>query len=360
MKRLKRDPEKFDPIELYAAIGREQGYKLNAIDDHIDFVKRVGDSIKAASDNPALIHGKRIESMFAHVAGGLGYCRFIKQEDTGNVFSDNEELQAPDYRVVLKSGEQFFVEIKNCHFKNPQHHFYIKKNYDQKLQNYAESNGLPLKYAIYYSQWNKWTLLSRDALTEQKTKYVTDFLNSFARSEMLALGDRMISTEPDLILELIADQNKDASISPAGEVRFTIGGVKMYCNGREIRDAREQSIAFYLMRFGRWPERDTEAMYEAEKIVGVRYIFSPEEPNHEHSFSAVGTLSSMISTAYSERTVHEQSVIALDIKAHPDMFAPDIPLAFKGTALPLWQFLIEPNYEAVVRGSSLNLLVPST
>lgn len=357
MKRLKRDPEKFDPLELYAAMGREQGYKLNAGDDHIEFVERVGRSIKAASKNAALIHGKRVEAMFAHVAGGLGNCRFIKQEDAGNVFADNEELQAPDYRMVLKSGEQFFVEVKNCHFENPQHQFYIKKNYDQKLQNYAELNGIPLKYAIYYSRWNKWTLLSREALTEQRTKYVTDFLNSYSRSEMLMLGDRMISTEPDLIFELRADPNKDASINPEGEVRFTIGGVKMYCNGREILDAQEQSIAFYLMRFGRWPERDTEAVYEHDKLVGVRYIFSPEEPNREHSFAAVGMLSSMISTAYSERTVHEQSVMALDIKAHPEIFAPNIPLELKGTALPLWQFLIKPNYDALVRGSGPGQLV---
>lgn len=348
MKRLKRDPEKFDPLELYSAIGREQGYKLNAGNDDLDFVKRVEMSIKAARDNPALIHGKRIEAMFAHVAGGLGNCRLIKQEDAGNVFSDNEELQTPDYRLVLKTGEQFFVEVKNCHFINPRHDFYIKKNYDQKLQNYAELNGIPLKYAIYYSQWNEWTLISRDALTEQKTKYVTDFFNSYARSEMLTLGDRMISTEPDLVFELRAAPDKDASISPQGEVRFTIGGVKMYCNSREILDEKEQSIAFYLMRFGRWSEHETQAVYENEKLVGARFTFSPEEPPTEHSFSSVGMLSSMISNAYSERTVHEKSVIAVDIKAHPELFAPDIPLELKGTALPLWQFLIQPNNALVV------------
>lgn len=349
MKRLKRDPEKFDPIELYAAIGREQGYKLNAGDDHIDFVNRVGKSIKAASENPALIHGKRIEAMFAHVAGGLGKCRLIKQEDAGNVFADNEDLQAPDYRIVLKSGEQFFVEVKNCHFENYRSQFYIKKNYDQKLQNYAELNGIPLKYAIYYSQWNKWTLLSRDALTEQKTKYVTDFLNSYARSEMLTLGDRMISTEPDLTFELRANPDKDASISQEGEVRFIIGGVNMYCNDRKIIDEQEQSIAFYLMRFGNWSQHGPEAVYENDKLVGVRYIFSPEEPPREQIFAAVGMLSSMISTAYGEHTVHQQSVVALDIKAHPDLFAPNIPLELKGTALPLWQFLIQPNDAAVIR-----------
>lgn len=352
MKRLKRDPEKFDPIELYAAMGREQGYKLNAGDDHTDFVERVGRSIKAASENSALVHGKRIEAMFAHVAGGLGECAFIKQEDSGNMFADNEEIQAPDYLLVLKNGQKFFVEVKNCHFESPQHQFYIKKNYDKKLQNYAALNGIALKYAIYYSRWNKWTLVSRDALTEQRTKYATDFVNSYARSEMLTLGDRMIATEPDLVFELRADPNKDASISPEGEVRFTIGGVNMYCNGREIVNAQEQSIAFYLMRFGRWPERDTEAVLKDGKVFGIRYIFSPEEINREHSFAVVDMLSSMISAAYSERTVHEQSVIALDIKAHPEIFAPDIPLELKGTALPLWQFLVKPSFDPVFRGSA--------
>ena len=85
LKRLNRNPEKFEPLELYDAIGRNLGYKLNVAQNRADFIKRIDESIKAASENSALIHGKRVEAMFAHVAGGLGQCAFIKQEDAGDV-----------------------------------------------------------------------------------------------------------------------------------------------------------------------------------------------------------------------------------------------------------------------------------
>jgi len=349
LKRLNRNPEKFEPLELYDAIGRNLGYKLNVAQNRADFIKRIDESIKAASENSALIHGKRVEAMFAHVAGGLGQCAFIKQEDAGDVFADNDQLQAPDYRIVLKSGEQFFVEVKNSHYANPNYLYPISKDYDAKLQAYAKLNRIPLKYAIYHSKWNKWTLLSRDSFIEQKKRYVTDLVNALARNEMLTLDDRMISTEPDLIFELRADPSKEVSLSPEGYAQFTIGDVKMYCNRREITNAQEKSIAFYLMRFGDWPEGDIEAVYVDNKFVGVKHTFSPENFERSETFSLIGTLSSMISAAYSERTVQEKDVVALGIKEHPEIFAPEIPLDYKGVALPLWQFLVQPNPEPIVR-----------
>ena len=349
MKRIKRNPEKFEPIELYAALARDQGYNLNAPAHQTDFIVRVDRSIKAAADNPALVHGKRVEAMFAHVAGGLGSCALIKQEDTGNVFAEDDELQAPDYKIILKSGEQFFVEVKNCHFDKPTYLYLIAKEYDGKLQKYAELHRTPLKYAIFYSRWNKWALLPRDSFTEQANRYVTDMVNSLARSEMLTLGDRMIGTKPDLVFELRADPRKEATLSQEGQAKFTIGDVRMYCDGMLITDAKEKSIAFYLMRFGDWIEGDTEGVFENEQLVGVRYVFNPQSFDSSQGFSVIGTLSSMISSAYSELTVHENKVIALDIRQNPEIFAPEIPLDLKGTALPLWQFLIQPNTDPIER-----------
>lgn len=349
MKRIKRNPEKFEPIELYAALARDQGYVLNAPAHQTDFIDRVDRSIKAAADNSALIHGKRVEAMFAHVAGGLGSCALIKQEDSGNVFAENEELQAPDYKIILKSGEQFFVEVKNCHFDKPTYLYPIAKEYDGKLQKYAELHRTPLKYAIFYSRWNKWTLLPRDSLTNQKNRYVTDMVNSLARNEMLSLGDRMIGTKPDLVFELRADPRKDVTLNQNGRAHFAMGDVRMYCDGRMITDAKEKSIAFYLMRFGDWIEGDTEGVFEDNRLVGVRYAFNPHSFDRTQGFSVIGTLSSMISSAYSELTIHENKVIALDIKQNPEIFAPEIPLDLKGTILPLWQFLIQPNANPIER-----------
>ena len=114
MKRIKRNPEKFEVIDLFTALGREHGYKLSVKEDVEDFIDRIGSSLKASQENPNLLHGKRVESLFAHVAGALGNCRLIKQEDSGEAFTTENNIQAPDYKVVLNDGSQYFIEVKNC------------------------------------------------------------------------------------------------------------------------------------------------------------------------------------------------------------------------------------------------------
>ena len=216
MKRVKRNPEKFEVIDLFTAMGREHGYKLTVEEDAKDFIERIGKSLKASKANPNLLSGKRVESLFAPVAGALGNCSLIKQEDSGEVFSTEQNIQAPDYKVILKDGSQYFIEVKNCHFSNLKSFYPFNKTYIEKLENYADLHATPLLFAVYFSHQNKWTLLSKSSLIEQKNRYVTDFLNSISQNEMSLLGDRTIGTEPDLIVELIADASKDKSISGKG------------------------------------------------------------------------------------------------------------------------------------------------
>ena len=116
MKRVKRNPEKFEVIDLFTAMGREHGYKLSVDGDADDFIKRIGDSLNASKENPNILYGKRVESLFAHVAGALGNCKLIKQEDSGDAFSIEENIQAPDYKVILKDGSQYFIEVKKLPF----------------------------------------------------------------------------------------------------------------------------------------------------------------------------------------------------------------------------------------------------
>lgn len=258
VKRIKRNPEKFEVIDLFTAMGREYGYKLAVDEDADDFIKRIGSSLKASKENPNILYGKRVESLFAHVAGALGNCKLIKQEDSGEAFSIDQNIQAPDYKVILKDGSQYFVEVKNCHFPNIKSPYPLNKTYISKLENYAELHSIPLLFAIYFSRQNKWFLLPKSSLIEYKTKYVTDFINAMAKNEMALLGDRTIGTEPDLAIELIADPSKDASVDSNGQAKLIIGGVKLYCAGREISDDLEKSIAFYLMRFGNWNEQEAE------------------------------------------------------------------------------------------------------
>ena len=343
MKRIKRNPEKFEVIDLFTAMGREHGYKLAVDEDSDDFIKRIGHSLKASQENPNILYGKRVESLFAHVAGALGNCKLIKQEDSGEAFSTEQNIQAPDYKVILKDGSQYFIEVKNCHFPNIKSPYPFNKTYIEKLENYAELHSTPLLFAIYFSRQNKWFLLPKSSLIEQKNKYVTDFLNAMAKNEMSLLGDRTIGTEPDLTIELIADTSKDASVDSTGQAKFIIGDVKLYSAGREISDNLEKSIAFYLMRFGNWNEQNSEGIYKGEDFKGVRFTYSPDFPPEEQKFSMIGELSSMVSSFCSELTTYERSVIALDTNLEPTVFSVEIPDGYKGNDLPLWQFIMQPN-----------------
>jgi hypothetical protein len=345
LKRIKRNPEKFEVIDLFTALGREHGYKLSVEEDANDFIERIGRSLKASKANPNLLHGKRVESLFAHVAGALGNCRLIKQEDSGEAFATEQDIQAPDYKVILSDGSQYFIEVKNCHFPNIKSPYPFKKDYLKKVENYAELHNTTLLFAVYFSRQNKWFLLRKESLIEQKNRYVTDFISAMAQNEMSLLGDRTIGTEPDLSIELLADRSKEVKVNENGEANFIIGSVKIYSSDREVTDDLEKSIAFYLMRFGSWTENDAEGLFDDGKFLGARFTYSPDFPPEEQVFSIIGELSSMVSVSYGEQTIYEKSVVALDTNLEPSVFAVKIPDGYKGKDLPLWQFIMQPNPE---------------
>jgi hypothetical protein len=97
------------------------------------------------------------------------------------------------------------------------------------------------------------------------------------------------------------------------------------------------------MRFGDWNENEPEVLEEGDKFLGVKYTFVPDFPPEEQRFSMIGELSSMISYSYSEQTVYERSVIALDTNLDPSVFTVKIPKDYNGKNLPLWQFILQPN-----------------
>ncbi|MBO1915693.1 hypothetical protein J4727_00480 [Providencia rettgeri] len=85
-----------------------------------------------------------MESCFSEVVAGLHGCRLIKTEDTGDVIYDDDEIELPDYRLILKDGRQIFVEVKNCNQPNPKASYFLTNNYVEKLQRYSEINQIPL------------------------------------------------------------------------------------------------------------------------------------------------------------------------------------------------------------------------
>ncbi|MDQ0996085.1 hypothetical protein QFZ34_001262 [Phyllobacterium ifriqiyense] len=349
MKRKKRNPEKFDPVELFTAMGRNFDYKLDAEGDIRDFLDRVGNSLKASISNPAMLHGKRVETMFAHVAGALGRCRLIKQEDAGAVFVNGGDLEIPDYRLVLTDGTALLVEVKNFRSKDYRKGFAIRADYLSKLEAYAALNGLPLKLAVYFPNPNTWVLLSRQSFTADGDIFRVNFVEAIARNEMALLGDRMIATLHDLRIDFLADPAECSTPDANGEVQFTVREIRMSCAGKGVTDEAGKNIAFYLMRYGEWVEQENTAIFQDGKVVGMRFTYAPMEPVEEQGPHIAGTLSNMVSNAYKELTVQSGAVVALDVKHDPDVFSLGIPEGYKGS-LPLWQFILQPNYDLRARG----------
>lgn len=348
MKRIKRNPGKFEVIELFTALGREHGFKISEKNDTREFMELVNSSLQVSFEDEKLLHGKRVEAMFAHVAGALGGCNLIKQEDSGAVFTNDDNLQPPDYLLVLKTGEKILVEVKNCHFPNYKSPFPIQNDCIERLENYAELTGVQLKFAVFFSQFNKWVLLSKNSFTAHEKKHAITFIEAMAKNEMSIIGDRMIGTKPPLSVVFVADPEKEAFITEDGQAKFIISDVKFYCDGEEITNDIEKNIAFYLALFGKWVESEGEALFDGDRLAGVKLDYQPEheeemENSRQQGFGIIGDLSSMVSTAYKQHTVYEQRVIALDTAADPELFSIEIPKNYKGDKLPLWQIELRPN-----------------
>jgi Holliday junction resolvase len=344
MKRLSRQAEKFDALELYSAVSRKQGYKIGVVRDLQDFHSRIGVSLKASLDNPAILYGKRVEAMFAHVLGALGSCSLIKQEDAGTIFADSADIRIPDYRIVTEAGDIILIEVKNFHMKSLDSRLYLQRSYLKKLRAYADMNGASLKIAVYFSRINKWVLLSPEAFVDAGRRVYIDLSFAMAKNELALLGDRMIATLPPLSIEFLGDPHDErAIVKEDGSAVFTIRELSMKCGGNTIVAEIEKNIAFYLMRYGSWKEAEMPARIVNGRLVAFEVVFAPDEPVDEQPFQILGHLSSMISNAFRELTSGDTGVVSLDVKHDPMSFQVDIPKKYRGSAMPLWQFVIQPN-----------------
>ena len=260
MKKLKRNTEKFDVLELFSSMAVKHGYKLTEPTDIKKFVKKVEESIEASKNSNITIFGKRTESLFAYVVGSLAKVKLLKQEDSGFLYSSVDDVETPDFRLTLNDGSQFLVEVKNYHEKKPRKKFALKKGYYEKLKKYADLNKIELKFAVFFSAWNFWVLLPITAFQQDKESYVIDIGRALALSEMVTLGDCMVGAAPDLELHMLANKEEASHINTDNEASFITRKIKIYCDGKEIVDSVEQSMALYLIRFGEWKENKTEAI----------------------------------------------------------------------------------------------------
>ncbi len=261
MKRVLRgDPLAFSSVDLLDAFGRKHNLPLNGPEIRALFLEKLGEALETTPP----LHGQRVEAMFGYVAGALGNCVLVKLEDAGDAFNEGDSIIVPDYRVILQTGEEFLVEVKNCHEEYPSAPIdKFKAPYAAKLSRYGELCRKPIFAAIYWSRWNIWTLLPLDRLYGQPITLI----EAMKANQMAMLGDMQIGTRYPLVMRFVADTSRPRKVSDDGFVDFTIGLVEVFCAGVPVTDKAEKNLALYFMLFSKWEEVEPTAKIEDGELV---------------------------------------------------------------------------------------------
>lgn len=118
----------------------------------------------------------------------------------------------------------------------------------------------------------------------------------------------------------------------------------MFCGEDEIIDPIEQEITWMFMLHGQWEEKRPEAELEGDHLKAIEFRWDPLERINQ-GFEMVGTLSQMFARYFAEMTVNEGEVVQIHAPLRPGWFAPLVSADYEGKALPLWRFILQPNYE---------------
>jgi hypothetical protein len=306
------------------------------------FGAHVAAAVDQALSDPVLLHGRRTEAMFEALLVSLGEFRLLKAEDAGRVFPA-EQFRVPDFRVVLKCGTQWLVEVKNAYVDGPsqQRRRFMNQDYREALEAYAASTGAELKLAVFWAKWSIWTLVSPSRFADAEGNVVLDMEAAMAASELAWLGDRMIGTRPPLRLRLSMDAAKTGPIGPDGMTQVVIESAALFCDKAQIIDPVEQQIAWIFMQHGEWPSSEAEAIIEEDRLVAIEFRWEPKE-RLNNGFEMIGTLSRMFSRYYAEQTLKNREVIQVTAPLRPGWFTPLVSSDYESRALPLWRFQVQP------------------
>ena len=347
MKRHIPDENQFKLLRMLDDFARSEGLALNEETTVRKFIDRISEAVKKHGDNSALIHGFRIESMFAHIVAALGESKILTEEDAGAFFSLHGKIRRPDFRLINRAGEQYFIEVKNFHQKDPLTPYKMEKDYLDSLLLYAETFSIPLKIALYWSRWKLWTLIDSKYFNKGKGDFNISLFDALKRNEMSILGDCMIGTVPPISFRVYADPEKPRSVDANGKIHFTIKKAAMYANEVEIRDELEKKLAWFFWLHGRWDNIDETAKIDANQLDYTEFSVSPLEWDKNQGFAMLGFLSEMISAQYNLLTSPEGQVRTLSPNQQPDQLRVLIPNNYKGRVLKLWRFTLQPNYDDI-------------
>lgn len=329
-------------VDIADVLGRQENLTLG----DGELLAKVAGMLGELRDNPATVHGRRVEAMFGYVAAALDGCSVVKREDGGELLAPEQELLVPDYRLLVKKRGEMLVEVKNCHQVR---RFSIRSADLERLQAYADLFSIPLRLAVYWSRWRVWTLVSPDVLRPcGERRHELTFPGAMRCNRMGELGDVMLATTPPLTLRILTDPTAPRRVAGDGSVRFTIGAIQIFAGEREITAKKERNLAFYLMMYGQWLEDAPRARTDADELLWVDFVSRPldngddDDGERLQPFRIVGALSSMIASSYDGRTTAGGKVIHLTPGVSPRALSCTVPGRVAGMTLPLWIFHQQP------------------
>ena len=107
----------FNLFTEYAKFGAQKELSLSDPNTVSAFSTDAKDAINRAIADPILVHGQRAEAMFEAMLVSLGDYSLLKPEDAGRIYP-SEHFGVPDFRVVLRDGTQWLIEVKNVYIKD--------------------------------------------------------------------------------------------------------------------------------------------------------------------------------------------------------------------------------------------------
>jgi hypothetical protein len=346
MKRVPRQPSRFGAIDFADELGREFNLPLGSLSERFSFEE----ATDVARRNTLLMYGRRVERMFEYVVASLGQADLITTEDSGSAAYAGVEVQAPDYFVSLKSGGRFLIEVKNAQLKNFETPVTFGFAYLSRLKNYAKRKGYPLLIAVYWNGLKRWTINRVEDFETKNGTINLRFAEAMQRSIAGEFGDRTVAAVPPLTCRIYADPDRPSSIQDGDQATFTISRLSFYSEGREIVSEQERQVAFYLMFHSDWQEQKPVANMDGDRIKYVEIEATQEnERQVGQEFEMLGTLAGMISSYYKWLTTANDEIVRLTPHLDPGELAPGIDDTYRGDALRLWQFRLQPNYEPLMR-----------
>ncbi|MBX3156770.1 MAG: hypothetical protein KF773_12260 [Deltaproteobacteria bacterium] len=287
-----RKPTKFDALNVFAAWAQDERVAMTKGDAIPRFAEFLKESLKESLQSDTLLYGNRTQAMFEAVVANLGAVQLVKSEDSGDIYNADATLEIPDTRIILADGQNLLVETKNCH-KDWNKPYRIKAAYLDGLVRYASLVRCDLRIAIFWSQQQRWTLIPPSALQANGKSLQIEFGDALMANEMGTLGDKLIGCGFPVTLRLYFEKRD-------GKLRMQGDKHRYFINKREITQANEKRLLFFLMVWGEWEMNGNVLEEDASKrIVDITFIPNDEIRRGDPDSGDLCVLTEFLSTVLS-------------------------------------------------------------